>query len=566
MLTEQEMRLDDILRHLAESLDISPTEYERAVQSYKAIGDWLEDGYKDGEYPDSAVKPEIYPQGSIRLGTVVKPFRESKDAAYDVDLVCELQYENIAWSSKNAQLVKQMVGNRLKAHTTYYEKIDDEGKRCWTLEYAKDNGIGFHIDVLPCVPDFGRGAEITGLKPGNPDTRPEFTRTTIALTDKDDDRNPRYEWRSGNPHGFAEWFRKRNTTFERFAADQKADVFKKLRSSQSQQALYESVQAVPDQLVRTPLQRTIQVLKRHRDIRFSRQGHSDPLTNPKFKPISMIITTLVARLYEGEGDVLTSLMNAVTKLSYYAALISNRYAVLHESVAQSKLIQRKSDGTWEIQNPVNPAENFADRWHEDNHARAKAFFGWIAVVKQDMEGALRTRSPDDLKRLLTERFGERTLNEAWKSYENALGRQSQGLVVSPSRALTRFNVAHRQALMWPVRTSYSVIISARFKSNGSWSDFKSDCHPLPKRCDLLFSATTNVPKPFSLYWQVVNTGLEAEQANQLRGQILPSRTVGVGGLTQKESTLYTGMHWIECFVVKDGICVARSGEFVVNIE
>lgn len=82
----------------------------------------------------------------------------------------------------------------------------------------------------------------------------------------------------------------------------------------------------------------------------------------------------------------------------------------------------------------------------------------------------------------------------------------------------------------------------------------------------MFSATTNVPKPFSLYWQVVNTGLEAEQANQLRGQILPSRTVGVGGLTQKESTLYTGMHWIECFVVKDGICVARSGEFVVNIE
>lgn len=566
MLTEQEMRLDDILTRIAESLDISPTEYERAVQSYKAIGGWLADGYKDGAYPGSAVKPEIYPQGSIRLGTVVKPLREGKDAAYDVDLVCELQYENIVWSSKNAQLVKQMVGNRLKAHTTYCEKIDDEGKRCWTLEYAKDNGIGFHIDVLPCVPDFGRGAGITGLNPDNPDTRPEFTSTTIALTDKDDDRTPPYEWRSGNPHGFAEWFRKRNTTFERFATDQKPDLFKKSRSSQSQQALYESVQAVPDQLVRTPLQRTIQVLKRHRDIRFSSPPHGDLLENQKFKPISMIITTLVARLYEGEGDVLTSLMNAVTKLSYYAALISNRYAVLHESIAQSKLIQRKNDGTWEIQNPVNPAENFADRWHEENHARAKAFFGWIAVVKRDMEGALRTRSADDLKRLLSERFGARTLNEAWKSYENGLGGQSQSLVVSPSRALTRFNVAHRQALIWPVRASYSVIISARIKTNGTWSDFRSDCHPLPKRCDVLFSATTNVPKPFNLYWQVVNTGQEAERANQLRGQILPSKTAGVGGLTQKETTVYTGMHWIECFVVKDGICVARSGEFVVNIE
>ena len=33
-----------------------------------------------------------------------------------------------------------------------------------------------------------------------------------------------------------------------------------------------------------------------------------------------------------------------------------------------------------------------------------------------------------------------------------------------------------------------------------------------------------------------------------------------------ERTKYAGMHWIECFIVKDGVLVARSGEFVVNIE
>ena len=32
-----------------------------------------------------------------------------------------------------------------------------------------------------------------------------------------------------------------------------------------------------------------------------------------------------------------------------------------------------------------------------------------------------------------------------------------------------------------------------------------------------------------------------------------------------EKSLYTGKHWIECFIVKDGICVARSGRFYVNI-
>lgn len=566
MLSKKELRLNEILGRIAESLDISPTDYERAVQSYEAVGTWLEDGFQDKAYPGSLGKPKIYPQGSIRIGTIVKPLRDSDDAAYDVDLACELQYTDIQWSSKNAEIVKRMVGERLKAHGTYCDKLDNEGKRCWTLEYAKDNGIGFHIDILPCVPDPEKGAEISQLNPNNPETSPKLTRTTIALTDKDNGRNPCYEWSSGNPQGYAEWFRIRNTTFEMFATRQKMAIYESTRSPLSRQPLYKSVDAVPDQLVRTPLQRTIQVLKRHRDIRFSKQRHGDPLGNPEFKPISMIITTLTSRLYEGEGDVFSSLMNILTKLSHYAALIENRYAVLHETVAQLELIRRGSDGTWEIQNPVNPSENFADRWHEDNHARAKAFFRWVACVGRDIEEALKCGPATDLKRLLSDRFGERTLKEAWSSYEKAQSNQSEIIAVGTSRELARFNVAHLQPPLWPVRRDYTVNISARIKINGSWSAFASDCLPLPKRCELLFSANTGVPKPFNVYWQVVNTGTEANEAGQLRGQIFPSKTAGVGGLTQKETTLYTGMHWIECFIVKNDICVARSGEFVVNIK
>ena len=64
----------------------------------------------------------------------------------------------------------------------------------------------------------------------------------------------------------------------------------------------------------------------------------------------------------------------------------------------------------------------------------------------------------------------------------------------------------------------------------------------------------------------MNTGKEAEEKNGLRGSIFPSTTAGVGGLKQKESTLYKGVHWIECFIVKNGICKARSGEFLVRIR
>ena len=45
---------------------------------------------------------------------------------------------------------------------------------------------------------------------------------------------------------------------------------------------------IPDALVRTPLQRAIQIMKRHRDVRFN--AHRDQ----KHNPISMIITALAA--------------------------------------------------------------------------------------------------------------------------------------------------------------------------------------------------------------------------------------------------------------------------------
>ena len=120
--------------------------------------------------------------------------------------------------------------------------------------------------------------------------------------------------------------------------------------------------------------------------------------------------------------------------------------------------------------------------------------------------------------------------------------------------------------MWPLVISNQIKLGGQYKYNGQWQSFHADSRPLPKGCDLLFHADTDVPGPFSVYWQVVNTGDEARGVSQLRGQILPAKTAGIGGLTQKEATAYRGMHWIECFIVKDGRCVARSGEFVVNIQ
>jgi hypothetical protein len=72
-----------------------------------------------------------------------------------------------------------------------------------------------------------------------------------------------------------------------------------------------------------------------------------------------------------------------------------------------------------------------------------------------------------------------------------------------------------------------------------------------------------VSAPYEVYWQVVNTGQEAHRAGQLRGDFYDSSS---SGRSRTESTLYQGMHWVEGFIVKDSVCVARTGEFVVNIS
>ena len=133
--------------------------------------------------------------------------------------------------------------------------------------------------------------------------------------------------------------------------------------------------------------------------------------------------------------------------------------------------------------------------------------------------------------------------------------------------------------MWPITSQangYYVSVTGKYshnKANGMWTTFQSDCSPLDKQLSLRFFAETNVPKPYDVYWQVVNTGDEATQRRQLRGEFNKSMSSGAGGLNstsvramRDEHTEYSGMHWVECFITKGGVCVARSQPYVVNIK
>lgn len=82
---------------------------------------------------------------------------------------------------------------------------------------------------------------------------------------------------------------------------------------------------------------------------------------------------------------------------------------------------------------------------------------------------------------------------------------------------------------------------------------------LPKKIHLRFDATTNVPEPFTVKWQVINTGDEAESAND-SGHIATSTS-----LKHWEHTAYRGRHEMICEIIKDGEVVASTRQ-QVNIR
>lgn len=99
--------LDRRLQALADLLDIPDSLYEQAKERYESLGKWLH----RKESVVVAFAPAVYPQGSFRLGTVVRPLLRSDE--YDLDLVCQMAMDK---STTTQKIVKELVGHEVKAY------------------------------------------------------------------------------------------------------------------------------------------------------------------------------------------------------------------------------------------------------------------------------------------------------------------------------------------------------------------------------------------------------------------------------------------------------------------
>lgn len=289
------------------------------------------------------------------------------------------------------------------------------------------------------------------------------------------------------------------------------------------------IEDIPYYRVRTPLQLAIQILKRHRDIYFA--------DSVEIKPISVILTTLAAHAYDNETRLAAALISIVDRMTDF--------------------IETRKGIKW-IANPSHPTENFADRWVEDP-ARQDAFYSWHAVVSADIALLLELNTQSDIDDFIDGRFGS-AIARSIKENRNS---SKQGRL----RLFEQFSPRHRKSPPWAFNECGTVQIADVVATRNGFQTrrYRDGSAPLMKGTSLRFSANTDVPRPYRVYWQVVNWGEEAKRRGDLRGGF-DDGGVSRGNLSTQETAQYTGTHTIECFIVKDDYLVARSGRIQVNIR
>ncbi len=344
MITHEQKEI--ILNNLIKLLELPDSAYNKARNRYEDIGEWF-------DREESAVadnKPHIFPQGSFRLGTAIRPLDETEE--YDLDLACKLR-DGISKDTHTQEYLKKIVEQELEAYRIArgIKKELEPKHRCWRLEYQDE--LSFHMDIVPCIPadEMCRKSILDSMRNSGLEEfiADSVSQTTVSITD---DRHEHFKtlcnnWKISNPEGYAKWFE------YRMNLEQTRIPLEKMQAQ---------IDAVPLFKKKTPLQYVIQLLKRHRD-NWSKD-------NPDCKPISIIITTLAANAYNGETDIVAALENILKNMGGFVRSTKPR-----------------------VPNPVDPNEDFADRWYRDNCLKLKLeenFNSWLMQAQKDFQRLIST--------------------------------------------------------------------------------------------------------------------------------------------------------------------------------
>src|SRR5690554_2963819 len=218
-LNNKTAQIDDLLARAAEKLQLDKTRREKIESSYQAIQELLEN---DQTYFNSK-NFEIYPQGSVRIGTTVKPLAKNE---FDLDIV--LHIRDNEYESTDPMIVFNELKRVLSANKNYNDKVITKA-RCVRLDYTGD----YHMDILSgCQQNINNEDKIV---------IPDRELKALLIS---------------NPRGYAKWF---------------IGKAESVRQSLLEKAYAAEEIPTDDFASKKPLQRAVQILKRYRDLFFEKE-------------------------------------------------------------------------------------------------------------------------------------------------------------------------------------------------------------------------------------------------------------------------------------------------------
>lgn len=330
------------LKKILEKVDLTKTQRDRAIDLYTSVCKSIEE--------KSGLEISFYAQGSFATKTAIRPYKNGRDRAYDVDVICEV---NVPKESISPKILKEYFRNALK--DSRYSDIFEEWDKCFTIEFKEQDGVGFSIDIIPSVPeDYGTIQLLTGITEA-----PHLVKSSVAIPST---LNENDHWITNNPKGYVTWLENEIQQFHsRYLLEKRGTSFSA------------SIEELPEDEFNNNLLNTIKILKRTRDVFYYRRNSDN-------KPSSIIITTIIGKLAKNlrptsnELDLLKQVIEQLQQLKNYPTnSLSKRMDVTGYAI--SDIITRDM-GQWVLNNPANGKDNILNSWNEDE-TKAKDFFIWI---------------------------------------------------------------------------------------------------------------------------------------------------------------------------------------------
>lgn len=248
-----------LLLRAAQNISLSESKYTQIMERYNQLEKIL-----TASNNPLLAEAHIFPQGSMRLRTTIKPVLGAPADLGTVDADAIIWLPNA--QGVEASVILEAIEERFKEGARVQKDIQPL-RRGIRIVYA-DVDPGFHIDVTPARAIDGNDEEKGEGKLEVPD------RVT--------------GWKASSPIPYANWLK--YVSYQKIElAMESYDLVRKHQTFDA--ATQEELPAYSDYSDMNPLIATIKLLKRHRDEWAIRTGCKD------WRPISAVITTLATHAY-----------------------------------------------------------------------------------------------------------------------------------------------------------------------------------------------------------------------------------------------------------------------------